>query len=61
MQSAYHANRLHDLFIVLIQLAFLAKKKLPYPVLCVLVTGLALFAGISKFIQGELSPGQIDQ
>ena len=26
MQSAYHANRLHDLFIMLIQLAFLAKK-----------------------------------
>ena len=60
MQSAYHANRLHDLFIMLIQLAFLAKK-LPYPMLCVLVTGLALFAGISKFIQGELSPEQRDQ
>ena len=29
--------------------------------LCVLVTGLALFAGISKFIQGELSPGLRDQ
>ena len=60
MQSAYDANRLHDLFIMLIQLAFLAKK-LPYPMLCVLFTGLALFAGISKFIQGELSPGQRDQ
>ena len=43
-----------------IQLAFL-ETKLPYPMLRVLVTGLPLFAGVSKFIQGELSPGQRDQ
>ena len=52
MQSVHRASRPHLMayfIIARIYLAFLAKR-LPQPILCVLITGQELFAGISKFV-----------
>ena len=51
MQSVHRASRPHGLFSYSAHLADILRQKMrPHAILCGLVTGQALFAGISMFI-----------